>query len=113
MAHPQLDCALSPSLAQQPAIPCASTERYSWNTDWGTDIDSGEPFFEGTMLPYACTLPPKSNGKGAASPEMEVSGGAGPASPIPASSRAQSDLCDFPSAPVSELEGRGGFPGIP
>lgn len=81
--------------------------------DWGIDIHSGEPFFEGTTLHYCCTLPPKSNGKGAASPGMEMSGGAGPASPIPASSRAQSDLCGFPSAPVPELEGRGGFPGIP
>lgn len=74
--------------------------------DWGIHIDSGEPFFEETTLHYSCTLPTKSNGKGAALPGMEMSGGAGPASPIPASSHAQNDLCDFPSSPVSELEGR-------
>lgn len=93
-------------MAQQPAIPCASTGHYSWNMDWGVDIDSGEPFFEETTLRYSCALPAKSNGKGAALPGMEVSGGAGPARPIPASSHAQNDLCDFPSSPVSELEGR-------
>lgn len=73
---------------------------------WGIDIESGEPFFEETTLHYSCTLPTTSNGKGAALPGMEMSGGAGPASPIPASSHAQNYLCDFPSSPVSELEGR-------
>lgn len=87
-------------MAQQAAIPCASTEHYSWNMDWGIDIDIGEPFFEETMLCYSCTLLPKSNGKGAALPGMEMTGGAGPASPIPASSHVQNELCDFPSAPV-------------
>lgn len=98
-------------MAQQPAIPCASTEHYSWNVDWGIDVDSGETFLRKPH--YALPVLSPLNGKDAALPETEMSGGAGPASPIPASSHAQNDLCDFPSAPVPQLEGRGGFSGIP
>lgn len=84
-------------------MPAQSPAAGIWAGGWILTVGSLF-FFEETTLCYSCTLPTKSNGKDAELPRMEM---------CPASSHTPNDLCELPLAPVSELEGRGGFSGIP
>lgn len=62
-------------------VPAQSPTAGTWTGGWILTVRS---HFLRKPHCYSCTLPAKSSGKGAALPGMEKSGGAGPASPIPA-----------------------------